>query len=62
MEQEMKKIPLSKDLINQIINYLASKPYREVASFIGAIHKEARDAAISFREVDAEGNVKKDSN
>ena len=35
------KIALSVDLVNGILNYLASKPFIEVAPLIGKIKEEA---------------------
>ena len=38
----MDKITLSSQLINNLVAYLATRPFQEVAGLIGAIEKEAQ--------------------
>ena len=42
MSKEIKKIPLSTEALDRVLNYLASKPYIEVFELIGIIHAEAQ--------------------
>lgn len=49
----MKKYELSEKLLNDILNYLAKKPFNEVAGIIFEINKEIK-SNISNSE---EGNV-----
>ena len=38
----MEKLVLSTVLVNQILAYLATKPFQEVHQFINDVHKEAQ--------------------
>jgi hypothetical protein len=38
----MDKVTLSSQLINNLVAYLATRPFQEVAGLIGAIEKEAQ--------------------
>jgi hypothetical protein len=39
----MNKVLISVDLLNKLIQYLASKPFGEVNELIASIHKEANE-------------------
>ena len=41
----MEKVSLSVELVNGILNYLASKPFAEVAPLINKIQEEAQGQA-----------------
>ena len=43
----MESITLSTTLVNQILGYLATKPFQEVASLIDAIQKEGQKQDIA---------------
>ncbi len=39
--QEVTEVKLSADLVNAVLQYMASKPYVEVYQLISEIHKQA---------------------
>jgi hypothetical protein len=38
----MKRFSLTEETLNKVLNYLATKPYVEVAAFVATIQKEAQ--------------------